>query len=72
MHQQRVRIQADRRRLTIKNRPVGRTRKSKSTDTDANQFHRVYSPIVALLAELALTHKPAPIADTHPPDDRQA
>ncbi len=72
MHQQRIRIQADRRRLAIKNRPVGRTRKSKSTDTDSHQFQRVYSPIVALLAELALSNKPALIADIPPPDDRQA
>jgi hypothetical protein len=57
MHQQRIRIQADHRRLTIKNRPVGRTRKSKHTDTDANQFHRVYSPVIAMLAEIALTQK---------------
>jgi hypothetical protein len=72
MHQQRVRIQADRSRLNIKNRPVGRTRKSKSTDTDAHQFHRLYSPIVALLAELALSNKPALIADTPPPDEQRA
>jgi hypothetical protein len=45
MHQQRVRIQADRRRLAVKNRSVGRTRKSKHTETDAHQFQRVYSPM---------------------------
>ena len=72
MHQQRVRIQADRRRLAVKNRPVGRTRKSKHTQTDAHQFQRVYSPIVALLAELALTHKPALITDTPPSDEQRA
>ncbi len=65
MHQQRVRIQADRRRLTVKNRPVGRTRKSKHIQTDANQFHRVYSPIVAMLAELALTRNSSILDSTN-------
>jgi hypothetical protein len=72
MHQQRVRIHADRKRLGIKNRPVGRSRKSKPTESTSIELCRAYSPIVALLAELALTHKPPPIADTPPPDDRQA
>jgi len=61
MHQQRVRIQADRHRLAVKNRPVGRTRKSKFCEANANQFQCVYSQIVALLAELALRRfKPRP------------
>jgi hypothetical protein len=58
MHQQRVRIHAKRRRLGIKNRPFGRAHKSKPTPTDSFQFHRAYSPLIALLAEFALTQQP--------------
>ncbi len=54
MHQQRVRIHADRSRLGIKNRPVGRAHKSKPAPTDSIELHRAYSPLVAFLADLAL------------------
>ncbi len=58
MHQQRVRIHAERRKLGIKNRPVGRARKSKPTPTNPAELHRAYSPLVAFLAEIALTNSP--------------
>jgi hypothetical protein len=58
MQQQRVRIHADRSRLGIKNHPVGRARKSKPTPTNPAELHRAYSPLVAFLAEIALTKSP--------------